>query len=94
MGADEEVSRFLQASAAYLFGAAYCANLRAAFARRAARDPISDHALLYRELIAREASTLMQARLEEEFQAVAGVVSPMPQESVAGCQIPEAAREC
>jgi hypothetical protein len=66
MGADETVSRFLQVSAAYMFGAAYCANLRAAFARSAPRDPVSEQALRYRELITREVSGLMRERLEEE----------------------------
>jgi len=88
MGTDEIVCRYLQVSAAYLFGAAYCGNLRAAFARSAARDPIFEYALLYRELITCEASTLMQARLEEEVQEYAKAASPIPQKELADCATP------
>jgi hypothetical protein len=88
MGADEIVSRFLQVSAAYLFGAVTCANLRATFAGSAARDPVSEDALLYRELITREASALMQARLEEEVQAFEKAVSPIAKETLADCATP------
>jgi hypothetical protein len=88
MGTDDAVSRFLQVSAAYLFGAAYCANLRAAFARNAARDPVSEHALRYRELIACEAAGLMQAQLEEERQRYAASVKRLPQEALADCATP------
>jgi hypothetical protein len=66
------VSNFLYVSAAYLFSCAYRESLRAAFARHAARNPVSEHSLRYRTLIAHEASALMHAQLEEEWAASSG----------------------
>jgi hypothetical protein len=85
MGTDETVSRFLRVSAAYMLGAAYCANLRAAFARSAARDHdhVFEHALHYRELITREASALMHAQLQEEVEAFACAARTIPLQAFA-----------
>jgi hypothetical protein len=85
---DDTVYRFLQVSAAYLCGAAYSANLRAAFARNTPHDPVSGHVLRYQELIAREASGLLQAQLEAELQACAASANSVPSQLSAESTVP------
>ena len=51
----EIIRSFLRVSGAYLFSCAYRDSLRAAYARHAAEDPVSEHELRYRELLVGEA---------------------------------------
>jgi len=81
-GQSEIARKFLQVSAAYIFGCAYCASLRAAYVKSSARNPVSEYALRYRELIAREASVLMRTRFEEEATAFAATAPPVCNEIV------------
>jgi hypothetical protein len=48
----ESIRSFLRVSSAYLFSCAYRDRWRAAYARYAAGNPIMEHELRYRELLA------------------------------------------
>jgi hypothetical protein len=88
-GSEDDIARkFLQVSAAYMLGCAYCASLRAAFARSPARDPVSEHALRYCELILHEVSALMRIRLEEATATFAAAAQPVSVSDVLGSRNP------
>ena len=85
---DATARRFLQVSAAYVLGCAYCASLRADFTRSLAQDLVSEHALRYRERILREAWALVRTRLEEATATVAAAAQPVSVSDDSGLRNP------
>ena len=61
----EILGNFLRISGAYLFSCVYRDSLRAAYARHAAGDPVTEHEWRYRELLIREAVSLVRNEWEE-----------------------------
>ena len=71
----EIISNFLRVSGAYLFSCAYRDSLRAAYARRAAEDPLLAQEMRYRELVALEAVKLVGAQWHEQASLLAARAS-------------------
>jgi len=71
----EIISNFLRVSGAYLFSCAYRDSLRAAYARRAAEDPLFAQQMRYRELVALEAVKLVGAQWQEQASLLAARAS-------------------
>jgi hypothetical protein len=61
-----QIQEFLRVSGAYLFSCVYRDSLRAAYARRAAQDPLLEQEMRYRELVALEAVELVRVQLHEQ----------------------------
>ena len=74
----EIIRSFLRVSGAYLFSCAYRDNLRAAYVRRAAEDPLLEQEMRYRELVALEAVKLVRAQWCEEATFLAARRPALP----------------
>jgi hypothetical protein len=72
------IESFLRVSGAYLLSCAYRESLRAAYARRAAEDPLVEQEMRYRELVALEAVKLVRAEWHEQASVLATRKSPPP----------------
>jgi hypothetical protein len=75
---DLQTEEFLRVSGAYLFSCAYRDSLRAAYARRAAEDPLLEQEMRYRELVALEAVKLVRAEWREQACLLATRHLPAP----------------
>ena len=71
----EVIRSFLRVSGAYLFSCAYRDSLRAAYARHAAEDPITEHVQRFHELLVREAVCLVRTQWEEDAALIAARIA-------------------
>lgn len=73
-----QIQDFLRVSGAYLFSCAYRDSLRAAYARRAAENPLLEQEMRYRELVALEAVNLVRAEWYEQASILERRPSSIP----------------